>query len=117
MQYEDYYDAAAVLRGPVALGRPATSWDPHAISQVLDHPNVGNPVTFTTAIPNSGDPSRVVPGRAGGQVYDPKTNPKGVKCTLQDYMVNVFGKRADGFANRAVRQRRHPVRAAGPAQR
>jgi hypothetical protein len=34
------------------------------------------------------------------QVYNPKTNPGGVKCTLQDYMVNVFGKRPDGFANR-----------------
>jgi hypothetical protein len=34
------------------------------------------------------------------QVYDPTTNPGGVKCTLQDYMVNVFGLRPDGFANR-----------------
>jgi hypothetical protein len=33
-------------------------------------------------------------------VYDPKTNPGGVKCTLQDYMVNVFGKKKNGFANR-----------------
>jgi hypothetical protein len=34
------------------------------------------------------------------KTYDPKTNRKGVKCTLQDYMVNVFGKRKNGFANR-----------------
>ncbi|WP_245970952.1 DUF6351 family protein [Streptomyces rishiriensis] len=34
-------------------------------------------------------------------VYDAKTNPKGVRCTLQDYMVAVFGRRpSDGFANR-----------------
>jgi hypothetical protein len=35
------------------------------------------------------------------QVYDAQSNPKGVRCTLQDYMVGVFGRRAkDGFANR-----------------
>jgi hypothetical protein len=27
------------------------------------------------------------------QVYDENTNPTGVRCSLQDYMVNVFGRR------------------------
>jgi hypothetical protein len=36
------------------------------------------------------------------KVYDPQTNPRGVKCTLQDFMVNLFGKRPDGFANRGI---------------
>lgn len=35
------------------------------------------------------------------QVYDPETNPAGARCTLQDYQVALFGRRAaDGFANR-----------------
>lgn len=35
------------------------------------------------------------------QGYDPKTNPRGVRCALQDYMVSVLGRRpSDGFANR-----------------
>jgi hypothetical protein len=35
------------------------------------------------------------------QVYDAQANPHGVRCSLQDYMVNVFGRRAaDGFAQR-----------------
>ena len=33
--------------------------------------------------------------------YDPKTNRNGARCTLQDYQVAIFGKRPDGFANRA----------------
>ncbi|MDX3193932.1 DUF6351 family protein [Streptomyces sp. MN03-5084-2B] len=34
-------------------------------------------------------------------VYDPATNPAGVRCTLQDYQVSLFGRRpSDGFANR-----------------
>jgi hypothetical protein len=36
------------------------------------------------------------------QRYDPKTNPGGVRCTLADYMINVFGKRPDGFAGRPL---------------
>src|SRR5213079_1134525 len=80
---------------------PGVTWTPTALQQVFDHPNVANPITFTTVIPNSADPSRSCPDVPPDQVYDPKTNPDGVKCTLQDYMVNVFGKRPDGFANRA----------------
>ncbi|MDQ1698090.1 MAG: hypothetical protein QOJ03_3443 [Frankiaceae bacterium] len=100
MQYEDYTMLLRYFEDP-SRWDAGTAWDPVAISRVLDHPNVGNPITFTTAIPNSGDPSRSCPGVPANKVYDPKTNPHGVKCTLQDYMVNVFGKRPDGFANRA----------------
>jgi hypothetical protein len=99
-QYVDYTMLLRYFQDP-SRWDPGTTWDPASIGQVLGHPNVGNPVTFTTAIPNASDPSRSCPGVPAAQVYDPKTNPKGVKCTLQDYMVNVFGKRRDGFANRA----------------
>ena len=34
------------------------------------------------------------------QVYDAQTNPGGVRCTLQDYMVNVFGRDERGWARR-----------------
>jgi hypothetical protein len=32
--------------------------------------------------------------------YDPKLRPDGKRCSLQDYQVNEFGTRPDGFANR-----------------
>lgn len=36
-----------------------------------------------------------------GWMYDPTTNPRGTRCTLQDYQVALFGRRSsDGFANR-----------------
>jgi hypothetical protein len=100
MQYEDYLGLLTYFEDP-SRWELGTTWDPVAIQQVLDHPNPANPFTFTTVIPNSGDPSRSCPGVPAADVYDPTTNPGGVKCTLQDYMVNVFGKRPDGFANRA----------------
>jgi hypothetical protein len=99
MQYEDYYMLLQYWQHPDRWS-PGTVWTPVQMSSVLDHPNVGNPITFTNVIPNSGMPSRSCPSVPPAQVYNPKTNPGGVKCTLQDYMVNVFGKRPDGFANR-----------------
>ncbi|HWC39552.1 MAG TPA: DUF6351 family protein [Acidimicrobiales bacterium] len=100
MEYVDYWGLLKYFEDP-ARWSPGTVWNPVAISQVLDHPNIGNPVTFTTVIPNSADPSRSCPDVPANETYNPKTNPGGVKCTLQDYMVNVFGKRPNGFANRA----------------
>jgi hypothetical protein len=100
-QYVDYLGLLRYFQDPSTWSR-GVAWDPVAIGQVLGHPNIANPITFTTAIPNSSDPSRSCPGVPADQVYDPKTNPRGVKCTLQDYMVNLFGKRRDGFANRGL---------------
>jgi hypothetical protein len=100
MQYVDYDILLRYFKDP-SRWDTGTAWTTEQVSEVIDHPNIGNPVTFTTVIPNSANPSRTCPGVPAGKTYDPKTNPGGVRCTLQDYMVNVFGKRSDGFANRA----------------
>jgi hypothetical protein len=99
MQYEEYFFGLQYLQNP---GRwdPGVVYDPAAISAFFDHPNVANPITFTNVIPNSGDPSRSCPGVPDDQVYDAQTNPDGVRCTLQDYMVNAFGVDENGWARR-----------------
>jgi hypothetical protein len=57
-------------------------------------------VTFTTVIPNSGIPTRSCPDVPASQVFNPQTNPHGVRCTLEDYMVNMFGRDPKtGYAN------------------
>jgi hypothetical protein len=100
MEYEDYYMLLQYFQNP-ARWDPGDAWTPAQISAVIDHPNPGNPVTFTSVIPNSGMATRSCPGVPSGQVYDRQSNPHGVRCTLQDYMVNLFGRRpSDGFANR-----------------
>ncbi len=91
-------------------------WTPVQISAVIDHPNPANPVTFTTAIPNSGVADRTCPDVPANEMYNAQTNPHGVRCTLEDYMVNLFGRRAERrLRQRAVRQHRHPVRPGGTA--
>ena len=102
MQYVDYQLLRRYFEQP-ARWAPGVVWTPDAIGAVEGHPNPANAVTFTEAIPSSGDPSRECPGVPSEDVYDERTNPRGVRCTLHDYMVNVFGRRAeDGFAGRPV---------------
>jgi hypothetical protein len=99
MQYEEYYFGLQFFNNPSRWGA-GVLYDPIAMRAFFDHPNLANPVTFTTVIPNSGDPSRSCPGLSQAQVYDAQTNPHGVRCTLQDYMVNAFGRDSRGFARR-----------------
>src|SRR3954470_15244069 len=99
MQYEEYYFGLQFFNDPSRWG-PGVLYDPIAMRAFFDHPNLANPVTFTTVIPNSGNPSRSCPGLSQDQVYDAQTNPHGVRCTLQDYMVNASGRAARAFARR-----------------
>jgi hypothetical protein len=100
MEYVDYLMLLRYWEDP-SRWDAGDVWTPAQMSAVLDHPNVGNPVTFTTAIPNGGDPTHSCAGLDPSKQYNAKTNKKGVRCTLQDYTVNVVGRRAkDGFANR-----------------
>jgi hypothetical protein len=102
MQYVDYYMLLQYFNDP-SRWDPGTAWSPEKMSAVLDHPNIGNPVTFTNVIPNSGKPDRSCPGVPDDKVYNAETNPDGVRCTLQDYTVNAVGRRKkDGFANRPI---------------
>ena len=98
MQYVNYQLLRRYFENP-SRWAPGVAWDPQSRSAVEGHPNPANSVTFTEVIPSSGDPSRDCPGVPREKVYDEKTNPKGVRCSFHDYMVNVFGRRAkDGFA-------------------
>jgi dienelactone hydrolase len=65
-----------------------------------DGPSLGTP-DFGSYSAAMLDPSNAVGcGLPAAQVYHAQRNPKGVRCTLADYMVSVFGRRAgDGFAN------------------
>jgi hypothetical protein len=50
----------------------------------------------STNIPSRAINCNLPPGPA---IYDTVTNPKGIRCTLQDYQVALWGTRPDGFAN------------------
>jgi hypothetical protein len=96
MEYEDYY----LLLNYFKTKDQTDLFGPTQIQAIIDHPNPANPVTFTTAIPNSGLPTRSCPDVPAAEVFNPQTNPHGVRCTLEDYMVNMFGRDpGTGYAN------------------
>lgn len=96
MEYEDYY----LLLNYFKTKDQTDLFGPTQIQAIIQHPNPANPITFTTAIPNSGLPTRSCPDVPPAQVFNPQTNPHGVRCTLEDYMVNMFGRDpTTGYAN------------------
>jgi hypothetical protein len=98
MQYVDYQLLLRYFNDPSRWG-VGVGWTPNQMATVEGHVNPVNAITFTSVIPSSGDPSRSCPGVPSDQVFDEHTNPHGVRCSLQDYMINVFGKRPqDGYA-------------------
>lgn len=100
MQYVDYVFLRHYFEDP-SRWAPGVAWTPAQTAAVYGHPNPTNPITFTEVIPNSGRANRDCPGVPDEDVYDRESNPDGVRCTLQDYMVNLFGRRPqDGFARR-----------------
>jgi len=100
MEYADYYMLLKYFEDP-SRWDVGTVWTPAQISAVLDHPNIANPLSFTTAISNNLNPTHTCTGLPAAKQYNASTNKRGTRCDTQDYMINVFGKRAkDGFANR-----------------
>lgn len=87
-QYVDYVGLRNYVEGPGSLESGIT---PAQWPSIFGHANPVNQISFTEAIPNSGEPTRSCPGVPEEDVYDENDNPDGVRCTLQDYMVNVFG--------------------------
>lgn len=75
---------------------PGVNWDPLSIAAVEGHLNHINSIVFDTIYwTDLGVPDDGCAGVSDEQVYDPETNPGGVRCTLADYMINVLGPRAE----------------------
>ena len=99
-QYVDYVGMREYLEDPATL--PEHQITPAQWPSIFGHANPANQVTFTSAIANSGEPTRSCPGVPEEQVYDERTNPEGVRCSLHDYTRNVFGVDDRGFARRPI---------------
>jgi hypothetical protein len=96
MQKEDYNLLRRYFEDPSRWDASTGGWTPAQMGNVYGHPNLANPVTFTEVIPDNADPSRECNGVPPEDVYHHETNPDGVRCSIQDYMINVFGER-EGF--------------------
>jgi hypothetical protein len=72
-------------------------WTPTQIAAVEGHPNHANAVIFDTVYWNAlANPSNNCAGVPTNELYNAQSNPGGVRCTLTDDMINVFGPRPQG---------------------
>ncbi len=100
-QLADYHFGRLYFENPTRWA-PGVVWDPVSIGAVEGHPNHVNAIIldqlYFTAL---GVPDNPCAGVSDEERYS-ESNPDGVRCTLADYMVNVLGRRADGFAGRPL---------------
>jgi hypothetical protein len=93
-EISDYHLTRRYFEHPESWG-PGVVWTYNQIAAVEGHPNYGNAIIFDTvywetlANPTTGCGE----GVSAAETYNPETNPEGVRCTLADYMINVFGPR------------------------
>ncbi len=76
---------------------------PEARLAISGHASNGTCVTWKVSYLSGIDPTDGCASELVDQIYDPVTNPKGVRCTFQDINVAALGRDPKtGFANRAL---------------
>ncbi|HWX75732.1 MAG TPA: DUF6351 family protein, partial [Solirubrobacteraceae bacterium] len=94
-EISDYHLTRKYFEHPEKWG-PGIAWTPAQIAAVEGHPNYGNAIIFDTVYWEAlANPVKSCTGVASAEAYNPETNPNGVRCTLADYMINVFGPRPE----------------------
>jgi hypothetical protein len=92
-QFLDYHQTLRYFQNPTHWGA-GVAWTPLQMADVEGGPDgvvnaqVSDSAQFHVVIPT--DPCK---GVTDQQRYDPTTNPGGVRCTIQDAAINVFGPR------------------------
>jgi hypothetical protein len=92
-QLIDYHLVRLYVENPAKWGT-GVAWGPLDIAAVEGHPNHVNSIVLDTLYWTSlGDPDDGCPGVPEDETYNAESNPGGVRCTLADYMINLFGPR------------------------
>jgi hypothetical protein len=92
-QFLDYHQTLRYFKDPTLWGA-GVAWTPQQMAEVEGGPDgvanaqVSDAAQFHVVIPT--DPCA---GISDQQRYEPTTNPGGVRCTIQDAAINVFGPR------------------------
>lgn len=106
-QLVDYHFVRGYVEDP-AKWAPGVTWTPESIAAVEGHPNHVNSIVFDTVYwTDLGVPDDGCNGVPAADDYNAQTNPGGVRCTLADYMINVFAPRPSSVWIDAERQVGH----------
>jgi hypothetical protein len=106
-EISDYHQTRKYFEHPEGWGT-GIAWTYNQIAAVEGHPNYGNPIIFDTVYWEAlANPTKSCPGVTSAEAYNPETNPSGVRCTLADYMINVFGPRPEAVWGSVEKQLGH----------
>lgn len=106
-EISDYHQTRKYFEHPEGWGS-GIAWSYNQIAAVEGHPNYGNPIIFDTVYwEELANPTKSCAGVASAEAYNAETNPGGVRCTLADYMINVFGPRPERLWGSVEKQLGH----------
>ncbi|MGH8457440.1 MAG: DUF6351 family protein, partial [Stenotrophobium sp.] len=91
-QFADYHLLIAYLLDPSKWGSGVV-WLPTQMADVEGHVTIVNAEVSDNAQFHVSVPTDHCSGISDAQRYDPKTNPGGVRCDVQDAAINLFGPR------------------------
>ncbi|MFL5911408.1 MAG: DUF6351 family protein [Gaiellaceae bacterium] len=91
-QFLDYHLLLGYFFDPSRWGA-GVAWSPTQMADVQGHITVVNSEVSDNAQYHVAVPTDPCAGVTDAQRYDPKTNPGGVRCTVQDAAINIFGPR------------------------
>jgi hypothetical protein len=91
-QFLDYHLTLSYFKDPSRWG-PGVAWTPQQMADVQGHISIGNSQVSDSAQFHVVVPTDHCAGISDQQRYDPNTNPGGVRCSIADAAINVFGPR------------------------
>ncbi len=89
-QFLDYHLLLSYFTGPSKWGSGVV-WSPTQMADVEGHVTIVNSEVSDNAQWHVAVPTDPCAGTTDETRYDPQTNPGGVRCTIQDAAINVFG--------------------------
>ena len=91
-QFLDYHQTLRYFQDPSQWG-VGVAWTPQQMADVQGHISIANSQVSDNAQFHVVVPTDKCSGITDQERYEPNTNPGGVRCTLQDAAINVFGPR------------------------
>jgi hypothetical protein len=82
-------------------------WTYTQIAAVEGHPNYADAVELTTLYDGLGEPESSCAGVESSEAFNAETNPGGVRCTLADYEINLWGPQPESMWNAAEKKAGH----------
>lgn len=93
-QFLDYHLTLAYFLDPSKWG-PGVAWTPTQMADVQGHISIVNSEVSDNAQFHVVVPTDHCSGVSDAQRYDPDTNPGGVRCSIVDAAINIFGPRKE----------------------